>query len=130
MSSRTRSPGQQRREHILDKIDPLCRLSSMIKKTLSEPRLSYQSVKVLNTFLSTPSRELAGADLISGLEIASGTLYPILARFEEAGWLMSRWERGDPKIKGRPLRKLYRITANGLTRAAVERKEFLRGLAT
>ena len=99
-------------------------------KQKADPRLSYQSIKVLNTFLSAPSQELAGADLISCAEIPSGTLYPILLRFEEAGWLSSRWEKGDPKLKGRPLRKLYRITASGLARASAERKEFLRGLAT
>jgi len=93
----------------------------------AEPRFSYQSFKVLNCFLANPSKEMAGADLITTLDIPAGTLYPILARFEEAGWLTSRWEKGDPKSKGRPLKKLYRITSSGLARAATERKGFLRG---
>jgi PadR family transcriptional regulator PadR len=116
----------------IDKPRTLCRLSSMDEKQRrnGEPRLSYQSVKVLNAFLSAPAQELAGADLIAGAAIPSGTLYPILFRFEEAGWLTSRWEKGEASAKGRPLRKLYRITATGLARAAAERKEFLRGLAT
>ncbi len=118
------------REFNIDNIATLCRLSSMVKKQAPEPRLSYQSIKVLNTFLGAPAKELAGADVISGLDIPSGTLYPILSRFEEAGWLTSRWEKGDPKVKGRPLRKLYRITASGLTRATLERNDFLRGFAT
>jgi hypothetical protein len=95
----------------------------------SEPRLSYQSIKVLNVFLGSPSRELAGADLIAGTEIPSGTLYPILFRFEEAGWLTSRWEKGDPKDKGRPLRKLYHMTGRGLAKASEVRDSFLRGFA-
>jgi PadR family transcriptional regulator, regulatory protein PadR len=100
----------------------------MMQESSSEPRLSYQSCKVLNAFLAEPSRELAGADLITGAKVPSGTLYPILLRFEYAGWLRSRWEKGDASEKGRPLRKLYRITGSGLARGAELRDEFLRGL--
>ncbi len=100
------------------------------RRSRSEPRPSFQSIKVLNTFLSAPLQELAGADLLSLADIPSGTLYPILFRFEEAGWLTSRWEKGDPRAKGRPLRKLYRLTGSGLAKAAALRQEFLGGLAT
>jgi hypothetical protein len=100
------------------------------RKPHAEPRPSYQSIKVLTTFLSSPARELAGADLLSLADIPSGTLYPILFRFEEAGWLTSRWERGDPRAKGRPLRRLYRITGAGIAKAATLRQEFMGGLTT
>jgi DNA-binding PadR family transcriptional regulator len=100
------------------------------RKSHADPRPSYQSIKVLSTFLSSPAQELAGADLLSLADIPSGTLYPILFRFEQAGWLTSRWEKGDPRAKGRPLRKLYRITGAGLARAAALRQEFLGGLTT
>jgi hypothetical protein len=97
----------------------------MIPQPSGDPPISFQSAKVLNAFISDPSRELAGADLIVGAKVPSGTLYPILLRFEDAGWLKSRWETGDPCLKGRPLRKLYRITGAGLAKAAEIRKEFL-----
>ena len=45
-----------------------------------------------------------------------GTLYRALARLEQTGFLVSRWE--DPVLaarEGRPLRKLYRLTAAGTT---------------
>lgn len=45
---------------------------------------------------------------------AHGTLYRSLARLERAGLLESRWE--DPQIaadEGRPLRRLYAVTAAG-----------------
>jgi len=45
--------------------------------------------------------------------LSSGTLYPILMRLDEAGWLESRWEKVDPARVGRPRRRLYRITALG-----------------
>jgi PadR family transcriptional regulator, regulatory protein PadR len=95
-----------------------------------EPRLTFQSLKVLNAFVSDPSRPLAGADLIRVSNIPAGTLYPILLRFEEGGWLKGRWEKGDPSIKGRPLRKLYRITGAGLAKGAAMRDDFLRGFVT
>lgn len=45
---------------------------------------------------------------------AHGTLYRSLARLEKAGLLQSRWE--DPQIaadEGRPLRRMYAVTADG-----------------
>ena len=32
----------------------------------------------------------------------------------EAGWVESRWEDGDPRRLGRPRRRYYRITPQGL----------------
>jgi PadR family transcriptional regulator PadR len=73
-------------------------------------------------------RELAGADLLSSTDLASGRLYPILMRLEEAGWLKSRWEKADPALVGRPRRRLYRITSTGLARGTAVRAEILGGL--
>ena len=43
--------------------------------------------------------------------LASGTLYPILMRLENLGWLETRWE--EPGNTGRPPRHNYRLTAGG-----------------
>ena len=43
-----------------------------------------------------------------GYEVSPGTLYPLLARMEESGWLES--EREGPGIRAR---KQYRLTAHG-----------------
>lgn len=91
-------------------------------------RLSHSALKVLNMFFLDPRREFSGADLIVGARVASGTIYPMLQRFEDAGWLSSEWERGDPSTQGRPLRRLYRITSAGKTKAAELRAEFRRGV--
>jgi PadR family transcriptional regulator, regulatory protein PadR len=80
-------------------------------------RISFQTLKVLETFLENVSDELAGADVQKRSGVASGTLYPILLRLEAAGWFISRWERVDPVAAGRPRRRLYRLTPNGLARA-------------
>lgn len=50
-----------------------------------------------------------------------GTLYPVLYRMEQRGWLRTRWEKEDTPRKG-PRRRLYRLTPKG-TRELAERRE-------
>lgn len=97
-------------------------------KTDGEPRITHQSLKVLSAFVSDPYRELAGADLFRVTKLASGTLYPILARLEQARWLRSKWENIDSADAGRPQRRYYRITPTGLARASALLAEISRGL--
>ena len=73
-------------------------------------------------------RWIAGADVQKRCAISSGTLYPILLRLESAGWFVSRWESIDPSSAGRPRRRLYRLTPNGLTRASEVFASFGRGV--
>src|SRR5439155_6277065 len=58
-----------------------------------------------------------GLDLMRGTGLPSGTLYPILHRLQEAGWLASRWEEIDPVEESRPARRYYRLTAEGVAAA-------------
>jgi len=85
---------------------------------MSKPRMTAPTLRVLNILLAERREELSGADIARRGYIASGTLYPILLRLEEAGWLVSRWEAIDPKEAGRPRRRLYRITGVGAANAA------------
>ncbi len=39
---------------------------------------------------------------------------PILARLEACGWVTSRWEDQDPHHLGRPVRRYYRLTPDGV----------------
>jgi PadR family transcriptional regulator, regulatory protein PadR len=82
------------------------------------PRLTYQGLRVLQEFLQNPTQELCGADLIKALGLPSGTLYPILLRFERYELLESRWEETDPSTLNKPRRRLYRITPNGYETAS------------
>ena|SRR5882724_12022054 len=77
------------------------------------PRLTYQGLRILQEFLQDPVQELCGADLIKVLGFPSGTLYPILLRFERYNLLESRWEEANASTLNRPRRRLYRITPNG-----------------
>lgn len=73
---------------------------------------------MLEAFLDSPASELSGADVQKGSDLASKTLYPILLRLEAAGGFVSRWDTIYPVLAGRPRRRLYRLTANGLARAS------------
>jgi DNA-binding PadR family transcriptional regulator len=52
--------------------------------------------------------------------LPSGTMYPILTRLQEAGWLQADWEHIDPAVAGRPARRYYRLTAAGAAAARTE----------
>jgi PadR family transcriptional regulator, regulatory protein PadR len=68
-------------------------------------------------------RELSGAEISRETRLASGTLYPMLMRLEQCGWLTSRWEIEDPQVLGRPRRRYYRVTGVGETRARASARE-------
>lgn len=86
-------------------------------------RLSHATLRILRALLAV-SDAVSGADLTRATGVPSGTMYPTLERLERAGWLAGRWESGDPRVLGRPLRRLYRLTAIGERRA----REVLEGL--
>jgi DNA-binding MarR family transcriptional regulator len=87
------------------------------KENNREPRLTLQGMKVLQAFVDNHDADTAGADIQRLTGLSSGTLYPILFRFEQAGWLSSKWEQVDPSKVGRPRRRLYRILSTGLAKA-------------
>ncbi len=76
------------------------------------PRLTLQSAAVLAALLQAPERELYGLQLVQATGLPPGTIYPILARYETAGWIASRWEDTDPREAGRPRRRYYRFAAD------------------
>jgi DNA-binding PadR family transcriptional regulator len=71
------------------------------------------TLKVLGELLSRPHNRISGAEISRSTGLASGTLYPILFRLEEAGWLQSEWEEVTPSEVKRPRRRLYRLTGLG-----------------
>jgi DNA-binding PadR family transcriptional regulator len=77
------------------------------------PNLSDKALLVLKVFLDNPGAQLAGIDILKATALASGTLYPILLRFERLGLLESTWESEAPSLLKRPRRRLYTITAEG-----------------
>lgn len=53
--------------------------------------------------------------------LGHGTLYKALDRLERGELLTSSWEDGDASELGRPVRRLYRVTAAGHTALAAAR---------
>lgn len=81
-------------------------------------RVTGQTLKVLALFLERHPEALSGADIINEKKILSGTLYPLLDRLSSAGVLKSEWEKVDPSKEGRPRKRLYNLTANGIIQAS------------
>lgn len=88
-----------------------------------KPRLSPQTLALLNVLLEQPSDWRYGLELIEALGIKGGTVYPILARLQRFGWLEMRAEEVNPSEVGRPRRRLYRLSGEGQRQAedALER---------
>ena len=61
---------------------------------------------------------LEGDDQLYGLKIAraagrpTGSVFPILARLEQVGWVTSEWESSDPASRG-ARRRFYRLSGLG-----------------
>jgi PadR family transcriptional regulator, regulatory protein PadR len=87
------------------------------------PRMTIPTQFVLRALLAEPTQELYGVEIGQAAGLPSGTVHPILARLEGVGWLTSRWEDVDPRVEGRPARRYYQLTSDGLelARAALSR---------
>ena len=85
----------------------------------SGPRMTLPTQLVLRTLLADPAAEMYGLQICTEAGLPSGTIHPILARFERLGWLRSRWEDVVPQAEGRPRRRYYRLTEDGAERARI-----------
>ena len=85
-------------------------------------RTSKQTLALLAALAGKPSDWHYGYALSRETELMSGTLYPILMRLEERGWLETQWETPETSAEkrgGHPPRHMYRLTASGRA-AAIE----------
>jgi PadR family transcriptional regulator PadR len=83
------------------------------------PQMTAQTQAVLATLLRDPTVPLYGLEISRAIGSPGGTIYPLLARLEVAGWVESYWEKIDPVLERRRPRRYYRLTASG-ERAARE----------
>lgn len=92
-----------------------------------KPRSSKQTNLLLAVLASDALRWRHGYDLSQETGLKSGTLYPLLMRLSDQGWLEARWT--EPEREGRPPRHEYRLTgecaalAREQATAGIERKE-------
>src|SRR5258706_9509707 len=85
---------------------------------MAGPRMTLPTQLVLRALIADPTREMYGLEIGRLAELPSGTIHPILARLEGYGWLESHWEDLDPAREGRPRRRYYRLTPDGVANAA------------
>ena len=81
-----------------------------------QPNTSPQTRRVLAVLCAEPEIWHYGYDLSRRTGLKSGTLYPLLIRLADRGWLETRWT--VPTRPGRPPRHTYRLTAEGAREAA------------
>ena len=84
---------------------------------VTKPRMTLQTKLVLKAMSKDPLRPRYGLDISKESGLPDGTIYPILARLHRAGLLHREWEDIDESHEGRPRRRLYRITGEGVRMA-------------
>jgi PadR family transcriptional regulator, regulatory protein PadR len=87
---------------------------------MQDLEITPKTAVVLKVFLEDPERPRYGFELMKLTGIASGSLYPMLARLERAGWLIRGKEDIDPRAAGRPARTNYLLTGTAVSPARVE----------
>jgi PadR family transcriptional regulator, regulatory protein PadR len=85
------------------------------------PNTSPQTLGVLELLLESPRSWHYGYALSQLTGLKSGTLYPILLRLADQGWLETRW--AEPEQPGRPPRHTYRLTGEGAKAARTKLAE-------
>lgn len=74
-------------------------------------RITYPAACVLQAL---SDGKVYGLDIIEHAELASGTVYPLLRRFERDGLVTSTWETPEEAFGNRrPQRRNYRLTPSG-----------------
>lgn len=94
---------------------------------MSRPlRMTLATQAVLRVLLDDPTTSRYGFDIARDAGLATGSLYPILARLEQAGWVTSSWEEQGSDNEGRPRRRYYSLTGEGEIAARQALNESLR----
>jgi PadR family transcriptional regulator, regulatory protein PadR len=93
----------------------ICRL-----QTVKTPRISRETLVVLQRFVERPSDWRYGYELSRQTGLKSGTLYPILMRLEKYRLLEARWVATQDGV---PPRHTYRLTPTGLELARTQLTE-------
>jgi len=78
---------------------------------MAKPFLTYSTAVILQ---SVDNGYRYGFDIIDVTGLPGGTVYPALRRLEEAGHLISSWEKPSvARAEPRPPRKYYELTRSG-----------------
>jgi PadR family transcriptional regulator, regulatory protein PadR len=91
-------------------------------------QISHQAKRVLQAFLDAPTEETHGFAIAKATGLKAGTLYPVLQRLYDEGWLSARWEEIDEHAEGRRRRRYYRLTPDGEMHARAAVSQETKGL--
>lgn len=82
-------------------------------------RLTRTSRALLEALVDHFEDDLWGLKLCNITGLPSGTVYPILSRLEDLGWVATRWEADEdsPTRTTGPRRRFYTLTPDGLVSA-------------
>lgn len=81
--------------------------------------LTRTSRAVIAALARSPDAELWGKQICRDADLPSGTVYPMLERLADLGWVAHRWESGDdPQRTASPPRRFWRLTDDGRNHAA------------
>ena len=78
---------------------------------MKTPRLSPQTLRVLERFAERPTAWRYGYELSRETALKAGTLYPILMRLAKFSLLEAKWITTEDGV---PPRHTYRLTPNGM----------------
>ena len=88
----------------------------------AEPKLSHTAALILQ---AVESGFIYGFSIMEITGLPSGTVYPAMRRLERDRLITSRWEKQSiADAEGRPLRKYYKITAEGKATLGATRKRY------
>ncbi|HET7015986.1 MAG TPA: sigma-70 family RNA polymerase sigma factor [Streptosporangiaceae bacterium] len=80
-------------------------------------RITVQTLEVLRVLVEDPATGRYGLEISEKSGLSTGTVYPVLTRLEQAGWVRSTWEDLDESAAGRRARCYYRLTSDGTENA-------------
>lgn len=73
--------------------------------------MTAATLKVLKYLLESPA-PVWGLQVVKGVQLPSGSIYPILKRLEKLGVVDSSWEVDEGRVGAR--RRFYAITPSGI----------------
>lgn len=81
--------------------------------------LTRTSRAVIAALARNPGGEMWGRQICADTELPPGTVYPLLSRLADLGWVASRHENEtDTPLNTGPLRRFWRLTDDGRNHAA------------
>jgi PadR family transcriptional regulator PadR len=79
-------------------------------------RITAPFLDVVEAFINAAGDELHGWAIIKASGRGGPTVYKILERLTEMGWVTARWD-AEPAALNKPRRRYYKLTGDGARRA-------------